>query len=408
MSEKKARTSLRALLLCQAVLVGGLTLSFPFMTLYLHQERGLTMGAVGLAISVALLATAAGQGVGGELSDVWGCKRVMALGVAGRGSFCALMALAVARDWPVPALVGLHVGAAFLGNLYDPAVKSWIALEHPASDRVRAYGLLRMAANAAWAVGPALGGFMAGRSYALMFAATALMCLLALALLLWAVPPAPPTREREGFDGLAMFSVARDPRYLRLSLLTAALGLMMAQLIAPLSVHAVEHGGLSETQLGALFAVNGALVVLLQRAATSAVLGSRLTAAATVGCLFYAAGWPFIGFVSGWWALAAGMAVVTMGEVTLSPTMNALAANLAPDRNRGRYLGFHGLSYQLGHAAGPLLGGLGAEHLSGRWTPAPWVAAGAMAGACGWGFHLMGKNLSADEQGLSRDKENAS
>ncbi|MDX6769009.1 MAG: MFS transporter [Elusimicrobiota bacterium] len=405
MTPPPARTSLRALLLCQAVLVGGLTLSFPFMTLYLHQERGLPMGFVGLVISASLLATAAGQGVGGELSDSWGCKRVMAAGVAGRAAFTALLAVAIARDWTLAALAGAHLLAAFMGNLYDPAVKSWIAQEHPAEDRARAYGLLRMAANAAWAVGPALGGFMAGRSYALMFGTTAAVCALALVLLLWAVPPSPPAQDREGFDLVALLAVARDGRYLRYCLLTVALGLMTAQLVAPLSVHAVEHGGLSETQLGVLFTVNGALVVLLQTGANAAIAGSRLTAAAAVACLFYAAGWPFIGFAAGLPALAAGMAVVTVGEVLLSPTSSALAANMAPARNRGRYLGFHGLSYQLGHALGPLLGGLGAEHLSGRWAPAPWVAAGAMAGACGWGFHLLGRGLSRDEQGLSRDKE---
>lgn len=398
----KARTSLRALLLCQAVLVGGLTLSFPFMTLYLHVQRGLPMGAVGLAISVALLATAAGQGVGGELSDSWGCKRVMALGVAGRGGFCALMAWAVAGEWSVPAMVGLHACAAFLGNMYDPAVKSWIAQEHPATDRVRAYGLLRMAANAAWAVGPALGGFMAGRSYALMFAATSLFCLVALGLLLWAVPPSPPACERCGFDIGAVAGVAGDRRYLRLCLLTAALGCTLAQLVAPLSTHATGHGGLSEAQLGLLFTINGALVVLLQNSASGAVLGRRLTAAAAAGCLFYAAGWPWIGFAHGWWPLALGMAVVTIGEVTLSPTMNALAANMAPENNRGRYLGFHGLSYQLGHSVGPLLGGLGQQHLA--WAPAPWLAAGALAGACSWGFVALGRSLGDEEQGLSKEK----
>lgn len=397
------KTSLRALLACQAVLVGGLTLSFPFLTLYLHEQRGLPMGLVGLAISAALLATAAGQGVGGGLSDSWGCKQVMALGVAGRGFFCALMAAAVARGWSVPVMVALHSGGAFLGNFYDPAVKSWLAQEHPASDRVRAYGLLRMAANAAWAVGPALGGFMAGRSYALMFAATSLMCLLALALLLWAVPPSPPAGEgAAGFDPRALAAVAGDARYLRLCALTLVLGCFMSQLVAPLSVHATRHGGLSESQLGLLFTVNGALVVLLQRSVTDLVLGRRLTSCAAFGCLFYAAGWPWLGVAAGWWPLAAGMAIVTLGEVTLSPTLNALAANLAPERGRGRYLGFHGLSYQLGHAAGPLLGGLGQEHL--RWAPAPWLAAGALAGACSWGFSAMGRGLGNEEQGLSEEK----
>lgn len=400
MSATAPRRSLPALLLCQAVLVGGLTLSFPFMTVYLHHERGLPMGAVGLVISASLLATAAGQGVGGELSDVWGCKRVMAAGVAGRGLFTAVMAWAIAADWPLAGLGAAHVAAAFTGNLYDPAVKSWIAQEHPASDRARAYGLLRMAANAAWAVGPALGGFMAGVSYALMFGVTASVCLGALALLLRTVPPAPPAGERASFDWRGLAAVSGDRRYVRLCALTAALGCATAQLVSPLSTHATGPGGLSELELGALFTVNGALVVALQRSATAAMLGRRLTAAAAFGCLFYAAGWPWIGFASGWWAFAAGMAVVTVGEVVLAPAISALGANLAPERARGRYLGMHGLSYQLGHAAGPLLGGLGQEHW--RWAPGPWLAAGALAGACGWAFTRLGRELGDEEQGLER------
>jgi MFS family permease len=399
MSERRSRTSLRALLLCQGVLTGGLTLSFPFMTLYLHQGRGLPMGFVGLVIGASLLATAAGQGIGGELSDSWGCKRVMVLGVAGRAAFTAAMACAIGFGWPLWALVAVHVAAAFLGNLYDPAVKSWVAQEHPAAGRVRAYGLLRLASNAAWAVGPALGGLMAGRSYALMFGVTAAVCAMALGLLLWAVPPSPPARERAGgFDWRGLASVSGDPRYLRLCAITAALGCSMAQLVSPLSTHATSAGGLSDAQLGALFAVNGAVVVALQQAATAAVSGRRLSAAATAGCLFYAAGWPWIGFARGWWPLAAGMVIVTLGEVTIAPTLSALAANMAPGAGRGRYLGFHGLSYQLGQSVGPLLGGLGQQHLA--WTPAPWVAAGALAGACGWGFAALGRGLGDEEQGL--------
>ena len=80
--------------------------------------------------------------------------------------------------------------------------------------------------------------------------------------------------------------------------------------------------------------------------------------------------------------------------------IEALAANLAPAQHKGRYLGFQGLLQSLGQALGPLLGGLGFEHYSGRLTPVPWLAAGALAGAAGWGFWRLGHRINATEEGL--------
>lgn len=394
------RTALRTLLLCQGVLVAGLALSFPFMTLYLHQRRGLPMGLTGLSVSLSVVATAVGQGLGGELSDLWGCKRVMTLSLAGRVVLTALMALAIALSWPVWAISALLVSAGFCGSFYDPAVRAWIAVEHPAGGRVRAYGLLRVASNAAWAVGPAVGGFMAGASYALMFGATSALCLVCLVFLVWVVPDSPAARTGEGFGWGAVASVAGDARFLEFSLLSVAAAAVMSQLVAPLSVHATTHGGLTEPQVGLLFALNGGLVVLLQRAATGVISSRALTSAAALGCLLYAAGWSWMGFARGWPLFAAAMTVVTLGEIVVSPSLQALAANLAPDRLRGRYIGFHGLMQQLGTALGPLLGGLGQQHLGGRWIPAPWLAIGAVAALSGWGFSCLGRHLGPAEQGL--------
>lgn len=396
----KPKTALRALLLCQGVLVAGLALSFPFLTLYFFDKRGLPMGLVGLAVSGAVAASALGQSLGGELSDVWGCKRVMALALVCRAAFTALLAAAVWGVWPVSVIVGLHVAASFSGNLYGPAVRAWIAHEHPPAARVHAYGSLRVATNAAWAVGPAIGGFMAGYSYGLMFAATAALSLVGLALLLGLVPAAPAARSGEVFAWSGSFAAARDPRFLELSILSLIVACSMSQLVAPMSVHATAHGGLTETLVGFLFAVNGVLVVLFQRAATRVVARVALTRAAAVGCLFYFAGWSWIGFARGWWLLALGMVIVTAGEIVLSPSLEALAANLAPPGLKGRYLGFQGLLQSLGQALGPLLGGLGHEHFSGRLTPVPWVAAGALAGAAGWGFYRLGRRLDDAQEGL--------
>lgn len=396
----KPKTALQALLLCHGVLVAGLALSFPFLTLYFHEKRGLPMGLAGLAVSAAVAAAAVGQSIGGELADVMGCKRVMGLALAFRVVFTALLACAVALSWPVPAIIALHVLGAFTGNLYGPAVRAWISHEHPAHERAHAFSSLRVAQNAAWAVGPAVGGFMAGLSYALMFAATSALSLLCLALLAFLVPAAPAARSGEGFAWSGTLSVARDGRFLELALLGLLIACSMAQLVAPMSVHATAHGGLTETQVGFLFAINGALVVLFQKAATRLVSRYALSSAAAAGCLFYVAGWSWIGFSRGWWPLALGMAVVTTGEIVVSPSLEALAANLAPARTKGRYLGFQGLLQAFGQALGPLLGGLGFEYCRGPLIPLPWLTAGLLAGGAAFGFRRLGRRLDASEQGL--------
>jgi predicted MFS family arabinose efflux permease len=283
-------------------------------------------------------------------------------------------------------------------------VRAWIAHEHPPKERPRAYGLLRVAGNAAWAVGPAIGGLLAGRSYAAMFAATSVACFLCLGLLLTVVPDSPAARGGERLDAAAVLSGLRDARFAEFCALTLVLAASMAQLVAPMSAHASSHGGLSEASIGLLFGINGGLVVLLQTRASRLVSGTRLTRALAAGCLFYAAGWALIGHARAWGAFAFGMAVVTVGEVVVSPAMNALAANLAPERLRGRYMGLFGLSYQLGHAAGPALGGWGHDHFTGRWTAAPWLAAGALAGVAGWGYRRLGRRLDPAHEGAVNEE----
>lgn len=394
---RPAAGALRTLLLCQGVLVAGLTLSFPFMTLYLHERRGLPMGAVGLAIGLTTLATAAGQGLGGEAADLWGCKRVMAASLALRAGATALMAWAILASRPVACVIAAAVAAGFFGNFYDPAVRAWLAHEHPAGGRVRAFGLLRVVSNAAWALGPAVGGLLAGRSYALLFAVTAAACLLCLVLLLAVVPEAPAARVGEPFSWSAFSSAAADARFLRFAALTVLVATVMGQLVTPLSAHAAARG-LGEEQVGLLFAVNGALVVLFQHAMTGVLVGRSLALATAGGCLFYAAGWSLVGFSGRWPALALGVAIATAGEIIVSPSLQTLAANMAPERLRGRYLGVQGLAYQVGQSLGPALGGLGQERLA--WTPAPWLAAAALAGAAGAGFARFSRALSPQEQGL--------
>jgi len=52
------------------------------------------------------------------------------------------------------------------------------------------------------------------------------------------------------------------------------------------------------------------------------------------------------------------MVVMTVGELMVSPTSNALVANMAPPDKRARYMGIYSLTYTFGTGVGPVAGGV--------------------------------------------------
>lgn len=392
--------SLWTLLACQGVLAAGMAVSFPFFALYLNRARGLSMGLVGLLLSLMVLVSAFSQGLGGELSDLWGAKPVLELALTLRGLSVAAMALAMHELWPVWALVLLHLASSFFGSFFDPALRSWIAEEVPPPQRVTAYGRLRVAMNLGWAVGPAAGGILAARSYALMFAVSAGVCAFCLLTLRWGLEARESARGTEAFSLRFLASAAGDRRFLEFCAYSMLIAVVMAQLIVSLSVHSVRFAGLSEAQVGLLFALNGLVVILTQSRATAWMRDRPLSSALAAGSLLYGLGYGWVGLARGFFAMALSIVVVTLGEVLVSPGLPALAANLAPPRLRGRYQGFQGLSHQLGSALGPLLGGVSLQYLSPRWPAAPWLVVAGMGAAAAFGFYRLGRLLESHEEGL--------
>lgn len=390
--------ALWVLLACQALLTAGLALSYPFFALYLHRDRGLPMGAVGFWLFAMMACGAAGAAMAGELSDTRGPRAVMAGALVGRAVFIGALAVAVWTTASVGLIIALHVAGGFVGHFFDPAIRSWIAGGFTAAERIALYGRQRVAVNIGWSLGPALGGLLAAKSYALTFAATAAACLACAALAFWGLPADVVARPSEPASARELFSAAHDARFLRFCAWSLVIAVVMSQLVVTLSVHAVEMVGLSERQVGALFALNGVLVILGVIPAASLSSDSP-TAALAAGCLLYAAGYAAVGFATGFWTLAAAVVVITLGEVVVSPRLPALTASLAPARLVGRYMGFQGLCYQAGSALAPLLGGAGLQYLSPRWAAAPWLVIGALGAAAAAGFAGLARFSTLPQEG---------
>jgi MFS family permease len=96
----------------------------------------------------------------------------------------------------------------------------------------------------------------------------------------------------------------------------------------------------------------------------------------SVGTLFYAVGFAMYGVVSAFAAFLLAMVIITIGEMFVAPTGQAIVAQLAPEDMRGRYMAVFGFSWMIPIAVGPLLAGLVMDNADPRWV---WYGGGILA-----------------------------
>ncbi|MGQ9664093.1 MAG: MFS transporter, partial [bacterium] len=161
--------------------------------------------------------------------------------------------------------------------------------------------------------------------------------------------------------------------------------IVWGHLVSPISIYAVNRIGITKSQLGLLFSINGFMVVLFQYFITHLIPDKKELEALWVGALIYAAGYLSIGFAGNFGLLVISMVVITVAEMVITPSSQAYASKIARPENRGRYMAFYNLTQTFGWAFGPLLGGILLDTFTGR-NPMVWVFVSMLAIASAFGF----------------------
>ena len=398
------------LVVAEGVLTAGYAISFPFLAVYLSTHRGVPMAWVGVFLSVSMLVASAAQFVGGEVSDAIGRRKVMLFSLALRSVLIAIIAGIIHSGAGLWAIFVFHPLGMFIGSFFHPAARAWVADHVGPGRRLKAYGFLRMGNNAGWALGPALGGFLAEGSYALLFSVTAgvyVVCTVIVALSIKDAPGAArgkfsPPRLKDAAATLI------NRQFLRFCVFTFTMCAVMSQLVVSTSLYSKKHLGFSETEIGLLFSINGLMVVALQYFVTRVLQAHRLTTGLAVGAFFYGAGYLAFGFAPAFWAAGAAIVVVTLGEMAVSPGLLALGANMAPADEKGRYLGVQGVFQQVGSSAGILVGSNAIGLISPVFPQGPWFIVAFVAIVSLLGFLSLGRRLSPEQEGLRNPEAPAS
>jgi MFS family permease len=339
--------------------LGG-ALLFPFFALYVSARFEVGMTVVGGLFAIFAIASQVGGFVGGALADRFGRKSLVVFGLV------VSAASSVAMGY-VDSLAVFYVVAGLVGILADmagPAQQAMVADLLPEEQRAEGYGIWRVVANLAVMIGPLIGGFMAARSYLYLFWGDAVTSVITASIIAFAMaetkPATAPGHEHERFSRtLAGYGrVLRDLAFVGFLVASVFLNTVYIQMNSSLPVFLRDARGAPPTYYGLILSMNAAMVVAMQFWLTRRLKSRPPLLLMALGGLLYLLGFGMYAFVDGLALFALAMAIITLGEMVVIPTAQALAATLAPEDMRGRYMAVFALGWTIPFAVGPYLAGL--------------------------------------------------
>ena len=371
--------------------VGG-ALMFPFFTLYVTRRFGASMTEVGVIFGLYSIASVVGSMFGGALTDRLGRKGMLIFGLIASALTSLIMGLVGSIELFFVGALGVGLFASAGG----PAQQAMFADLLPEEQRAQGFGILRVVLNLAVTIGPAIGGLLAARSYLILFIGDAVASLITAGIVALAIRETKPAhREGEPEQTVAQtfggyWTVLRDGAFVLFLGACTLMILVYVQMNSTLAVYLRDSHAVPEQGFGYILSLNAAMVVLFQFSITRWIARYRPLAMMAVGTLLYAVGFGMYGLVSAYSYFLVAMVIITIGEMMVSPTSQALAAQFAPEDMRGRYMAVFGFSWVIPMAVGPLLAGIIMDNGDPRWV---WHAAGLVGLVAAGAFALLQRRV---------------
>jgi MFS family permease len=339
----------------------GGSLIWPFILIYASAKLNLPLSTVAMLISINAGTGLLSSFLAGTLADKIGRKVVMNFSLTLNG--IAYLFLMRAETYPQFVILMILIGLS--NPLYQVGADAMLADMIPTEKRTDAYAISRIANNAAFALGPAVGGFLAATSYNLAFYGAATGYIVYSLLLFFLAHEtlekikAPinqiESEQAQGQEGYAR--VFGDKGYMLF------VSLMSIGLIAPsilwilMPVYAKTNFGIPENLYGWIPTTNALMCVFIQYPVTQISRRYKTLPVAAIGMLIYAIGAGSVALMSNFRGFWLSMVILTFGELVIVPTASKYVADLAPANLRGRYMGVYWLGWGLARTLAPLIGG---------------------------------------------------
>lgn len=361
----------------------------PFMTIYCTQKLHFSITQAGFVMGLFGLGAIVGAAFGGRITDRFGFypQQVAALFLGG------VMFIVTGYLHTYHSLcMGVFI-LSICNESFRPANATAIAFYSTPDNRTRSFSMNRLAVNLGWAVGGALGGFLASINYSLLFWVDGCTNILAAFLLLKMLPFVKGgTRRNKDVERVTASSAYHDKVYLLFIALTILLGYCFFHLFTILPVFYKTQWHLNEQFIGILMAMNGLLIVFVEMIIVYSLEGTKpLTVFIRLGVLLVGASYAIVNLLPAS-AITATIAIVviTLGEIFAMPFMNSFWISRTRENNRGQYAAMYAMAWSIAQIASPVAG----SYLAVRWSyNAVWWL---LAGIClltSIGFSILGRRI---------------
>lgn len=355
------------------VYMSAASLAFPYEGIYLRRSLGISMSWIGVLFGVVPLTMIPLQVWGGALTDRIGRRRMLILS-AWMGVVWFVGFAFVREIWQVAVLVAME--SAFGWPLFLTASGAMIADLLPPARRAEAFSLSRAAMNLGVVVGPAAGGLVlaTGASFRTLFLLAAAGCFGFTLLTIWGVKETRAAAQADAVESPEAHArtgyrvVLADRWFLAFCLVALLPVACFGTFGAIYSVFLVNDVGIPYGTWGLLLAFNSGIIVVLQYPLIRMTRGADRLLLLALASALLGLGLGLSALVHTVWPLIALMAVLSFGEMLLSPLSASLVSDMAPAAVRGRYMGVWTVVWSGGMGLGPSLAGFSMDALGGRTT----------------------------------------
>lgn len=341
---------------------------YPFIPIYLYQERNMPITQVSLIFPLLGLAAILAPLPCGWLTDKFGHGKMMFAGQLFRGIIFFILAFFVYFQAPFWVFALALMCNTAVGSAFQVGSDAYLVSIAAPAERPAYYGKIRIGYNLGWATGPMLGAFFARTPYWAFFILTGILCIIGTFYTRMTccrknetpetVMDVKPETEVK-LQNSIIREIFTNIRFILLMLGTLLLMILASQLYSTMSIFATGSVGISSQTLGAIYSLNGFMVLVLQLPVTAVLTRLRvpLSVQLLAGAVMYAGGYFQLGFAAGALIVAAAVVICTLGEIVVQPALYTAVSTETDSSNAGRMMSAMSLMRGIGYSIGPWIGG---------------------------------------------------
>ncbi|MBO7152741.1 MAG: MFS transporter [Lentisphaeria bacterium] len=340
---------------------------YPFIPIYLSQERGMPYTTVSLIFPLMGLATIIAPLPSGWITDKLGRRFTMLFGQFARGVMFFILAYCVFIKAPFWLFAIILMINTSVGITFQVGADAYLADITTPDERQSYFGKIRIGFNIGWALGPMIGAFFAKTPFWLFFIITGILCLIGTVYTQVAcfsksasngIRKETVKQEKSEVEVNIFDAVFKNPKFLLLVSGTFFLTLLVSQLYSTLSIYSTKCLQISRESLGSIYSLNGTLVLALQIPVVMLFkkIKCPVTIQLMIGVIIYIMGYLSIIPCSTALAVALAVSIITIGEITVQPALYSSISNCTNQNNAGRLLSIYSLMRGISVSVGPWFG----------------------------------------------------